>query len=392
MRVSMGRFAFVISLALIGLSSLSGELQSSEKKTALWGGLGFSSFSNDTLSPAAEELRVCAVDKQLGTCGGFDIFAASRKIFAEHSFEHLNLEVGLLAADQTIGYFVSPVITTEFVIKAKAEGQFFYTFLVVGNLLVYEATPTETNYVYSVPYSVQASEYFANELTAREELNYIQEWYRTDRQDDNFFYQMASNAIKSLEIPLSFGNYVQFTDISFSDSVASILSETASPDSWKKTISAFAEARLAAQTGKPIIPSSLGENQLELFFADGSRKINLPQPMYEFELFVKIFKLQAPSADWACFNVGTYYSVKAFEDTLLNVPIVHGEDSCGYYSAKDADPTMAFPANLFEQIHEVMKAFSSAPGGDNYARTHISKNASENLSAIRSIRESVFEN
>ena len=150
----MGRLVFAFSLALISVVSLSGELQSAEKKSALWGGLGFSSFSNDTLSPAAEELRVCAVDKQLENCGGFDIFASSRTIFAEHNFEHVNLAVGLLASDQTIGYFVSPVITTEFVIKAKAEGQFFYTFLVVGNLLVYEVTPTETNYVYSVPYSV----------------------------------------------------------------------------------------------------------------------------------------------------------------------------------------------------------------------------------------------
>lgn len=380
-------FCLIFTLSA-GLSS--GALAETSK--VIWGGVGFSSFGDNSISPAAEEIRLCARGELAAGCEGEDFYKMTRDIFKSASFDEAAIEFRVLSPDERIGKLISPVINSEFVARGKSFDKYHYTFIVLGSLLVYELSPVDTNYIYSVPFGIQTEEYFLSQLSEAEERAYIKNWYTTSVEEDNFFHQMALYGKSRLKVPESWPNRVKFTSIEFSDSVAETLSKTSSLDDWRKVIATFAETRLAAQTGQPIIPSSLGSNQLKWIFQDNEREIVLPKPMYEFGIKVAIFKLEATKPDWTCFNVGTYFSVTAIGEPLLNAPIVHGQDSCVNLPSKHADPNVYFPANLFEQINKVMNAFSSEGSGENYVKTHFNKDAAKNLEAVRNIRKSIFEN
>ena len=377
----------VILLAFIASSSLA-----NDKPSVTWGGLGFASFGKTSLSPAAEKLRVCAESGDLANCQGADIYMIADEMFETQNFDHIGIEYGYIEAAQRIGYVVSPIINSEFVLRGKVNGQYFYTFLVLGNLMLYEVEPDKTTFLSSVPFGMQIDEYFPKKLSEGQELAYLENWYTARNKKDNFFAQMAMFASDKIKRPLSFSNGVKFTNIEFSDSVSEILKATSDLDSWRRVIAAFAEARLAANTGRSVIPSSVDGANLELLFKDGSRKINLPPALFDFEIFAAVFDRTAQGSEWTCFNVGARYIVKSFGEELVNAPMVHGEDSCANLPAANADPLVFFPANLFEQINSVMEAFSAQKGADNYVRAHAMSDHEGIAAAIASVRKQAFEN
>ena len=118
-----------------------------EKSKVFWGGLGFSTFGDSSQTPSAEALRNCAAEDSLDRCGGHDIFEMSRDIFVSSQFDHLEVEARMLPFDQQIGNILSPTISSEFVIKGKVDGKFFYTFLVTGSLMIYEVEANKTNLI-----------------------------------------------------------------------------------------------------------------------------------------------------------------------------------------------------------------------------------------------------
>ena len=364
-----------------------------EKSKVFWGGLGFSTFGDSSQTPSAEALRNCAAEDSLDRCGGHDIFEMSRDIFVSSQFDHLEVEARMLPFDQQIGNILSPTISSEFVIKGKVDGKFFYTFLVTGSLMIYEVEANKTNFISSVPFGIQTDEYFSKPLSKQEELDYFKNWYVSQDPKVNFFVLMADYARSKIDVPFSFSNGIQFTNIDFSDSVKDVLTRTNSLQNWAKSIKSFSETRLAARSGQPIIPSSADGSQLKLVFQDGSREIILRKPAYEFELYVAVFELQKPNAEWTCFNVGTFFTIRsAFEDEpILDVPIVHGEDGCANLPAEGIDETMFFPANLFEQIDSVMKAFGSPNPDTKYVRARALEDAAGALSAIKKFRKEAYE-
>lgn len=378
---------YCLTLSMLGYSVAGVASAETAETDLLWGGLAFSSSGESSLSPAAEELRVCAVSKE---CLEEDIFAKARDVFLSTSFKNVSIVRSTLAYNQRIGYVASPVVNSEFVVRGKSSGEYFYSFIILGNLIVYEVSPNDTSYIYSLPFGVQVDEFFDYKLTSAEEVAYLQNWYLTKDTERNFFNQLASHAEQRLYVPVEFSNDIKFTKIGFSDQVANVLEATAPLSSWKQTISSYAEARLAAQTGKPLIPSSLGESRLDLIFEDGSREVRLREPVYEFEIYVSVFDKQMPSSGWTCFNVGAFYTIESFGEILFDAAVVHGEESCAYLDAGAADPTSFFPANLFEQTDSVMMGFNSKKGSESYLKNHVQGDVQKVITDLRNFRAEVF--
>ena len=115
--------------------------------------------------------------------------------------------------------------------------------------MIYEVEANKTNFISSVPFGIQTDEYFSKPLSKQEELDYFKNWYVSQDPKVNFFVLMAEYARSKIDVPFSFSNGIQFTNIDFSDSVKDVLTRTNSLQNWAKSIKSFSETRLAARSG-----------------------------------------------------------------------------------------------------------------------------------------------
>lgn len=366
---------------------------SAEKLPVVWGGVAISTFGKDTLAPVAQRLLNCDSPSPTNTCP-IDDFA--KKIVLETPFD--KVEVVNTYADDRVSYLVSPVIDAEWVSRVKlSEGvdRYVYQFLIIGSLVVYEVSPAETSLLSSVPVSIYADFYFSQPLTLAQEEKAFEamylsmEPYKGQAGYYNFFNNLVSEAKPILDRPLKFSSSSQFTKVGYSDDVVPVLKANNDLNALSRLFAAWATVNLAQATGEPIIPATLGKNDLKLVFRDASRTLILPKPMYEFDMYVQGVGTYK-NAKYTCFNVGAYYGVKAFDEMLVDAPVEHGDSSCAFLEAGSADPGNIYPANLLAQIQQVMFGFSSNPEDRKYLSSHISTDRNKVLKSFEKIRKEVF--
>ncbi|MDC1275558.1 hypothetical protein N8Z32_02045 [Ascidiaceihabitans sp.] len=366
---------------------------SEEKQKVLWGGLGLSSAFDAPLAPVASTLLTCVSPDEVGRCP-IEVFALEAMLNAD--FDKVELQRGY--AESNVSYLFSPIIDAEWVshvVLAEGDDRYVYQFLILGSALIYEVESGNSQLLSSVPISLYATRYFSKPLSTEEQNDIFEEMYLgTETYNGqkgfyNIFYNMAEQASSKSDAPLTFPGYVKFTGVGFSDGATSALARDFDLDSLTQLMSSWATANLADATDKMIIPSTFGQNQLRLVFRNAEMRLILPEPLYEFDMYVQAVETYKNS-NFTCFDVAAYYGVKNFDDMLLDAPIQHGEDSCAFLKSGTAEANPIYVANLLSQIQKVMFSFSNDPADLNDLQSNILTDKSGVTSSIKKIKQDIF--
>ena len=389
MIVNFVRLGLVLLISgALGVPGLAGG-----KPEVIWGGLAISSSGAEAMAPVAVSLINCNNPSAAGTCPIEDI---AKAMVLDASFEQISVKNTY--AEDRVSYLISAVIDAErvsSVVLGEGDERYVYQFLILGSLVVYEVSPQETILLSSVPVSVYADRYFRNRLSKDQQSNMIKsmylelESYKGKVGYYNFFRNLIDKAEPVLERPLKFGSGVQFTKVSFSDSAAEILSSVNDLDQLSNLFATWATANLSEASGQPIIPATLGANNLKLVFRDAEMTIVLPEPLYEFDMHVQALDTYKNSS-YTCFDVAAYYGVRVFDDLVLDAPIQHGNDSCAFLEGGSAVSAEIYPANLLAQIQQVMFGFSPQVDDWEYIKSHIVQDRKAVLNGFSKVRKDVL--
>ena len=384
---------FSLSLLFLMLGVLGEPAVAEDKQEVIWGGLAMSSHGRSAMAPVAESLLKCSEPSATGSCPIEDL---AKKMVLDAKFEKISVKNTY--AEDRVSYLISAVIDAEMVssvVLGEGEERYVYQFLILGSLVVYEVTPQETLLLSSVPISVYADRYFRNKLSQEQKEAVIRsmylelEAYNGQPGYYNFFSNLIGAAEPVLDRPLKFGSGVQFTKVSFSDVAVEALSRVNDLDTLSNVFAAWATANLAEATGQPIIPSTLGANDLKLVFRDAEMTITLPEALYEFDMHVQALDTYKNSS-YTCFDVAAYYGVRVFDDLILDAPIQHGADSCAFLEDGTAVSAEIYPANLLAQIQQVMFGFSPQKDDWEYIKSHTVQDRKTVLNGFKKVREEVF--
>jgi len=384
---------FSLSLLFLMLGVLGEPAVAGDKQEVIWGGLAMSSHGRSAMAPVAETLLKCSEPSATGSCPIEDL---AKKMVLDAKFEKISVKNTY--AEDRVSYLISAVIDAEMVssvVLGEGEERYVYQFLILGSLVVYEVTPQETLLLSSVPISVYADRYFRNKLSQEQKEAVIRsmylelEAYNGQPGYYNFFSNLIGAAEPVLDRPLKFGSGVQFTKVSFSDAAVEALSRVNDLDTLSNVFAAWATANLAEATGQPIIPSTLGANDLKLVFRDAEMTITLPEALYEFDMHVQALDTYKNSS-YTCFDVAAYYGVRVFDDLILDAPIQHGADSCAFLEDGTAVSAEIYPANLLAQIQQVMFGFSPQKDDWEYIKSHTVQDRETVLNGFKKVREDVF--
>ena len=384
---------FSLSLLFLMLGVLGEPAVAGDKQEVIWGGLAMSSHGRSAMAPVAETLLKCSEPSATGSCPIEDL---AKKMVLDAKFEKISVKNTY--AEDRVSYLISAVIDAEMVssvVLGEGEERYVYQFLILGSLVVYEVTPQETLLLSSVPISVYADRYFRNKLSQEQKEAVIRsmylelEAYNGQPGYYNFFSNLIGAAEPVLDRPLKFGSGVQFTKVSFSDVAVEALSRVNDLDTLSNVFAAWATANLAEATGQPIIPSTLGANDLKLVFRDAEMTITLPEALYEFDMHVQALDTYKNSS-YTCFDVAAYYGVRVFDDLILDAPIQHGADSCAFLEDGTAVSAEIYPANLLAQIQQVMFGFSPQKDDWEYIKSHTVQDRETVLNGFKKVREEVF--
>jgi hypothetical protein len=381
---------FCAALMLIWSASCA---MSEGKQRVLWGGVALSSSLDAPLAPVASQLLNCDNPDELGRC---PIEAFALDVMLGTNFENIDLQTGY--TEDNISYLLSPVIDGEWVSHVQlSEGseRYVYQFLVLGSVLIYEVDAGNSQLLSSAPISVYATRYFSKPLTKQEQSEIFKsmylgsEAYESKEGYYNIFNNMAEGAASKSDVPLKFSGLVKFTGVGYSDDAAKILSSDFNLDALTPLMASWATANLAASTEEMIIPYTLGQNQLRLVFRNAETTLKLPEPLYEFDMYVQAVDTYKNS-NFTCFDVAAYYGVKTFGDMLLDAPIQHGQDSCAFIKSGTADANSIYIANLLSQIQKVMFSFSNDPADLKELQSNIVTKKSDVMNAIKKIKQDIF--
>ena len=384
---------FSLSSLFLMLGVLGEPAVAGDKQEVIWGGLAMSSHGRSAMAPVAETLLKCSEPSATGSCPIEDL---AKKMVLDAKFEKISVKNTY--AEDRVSYLISAVIDAEMVssvVLGEGEERYVYQFLILGSLVVYEVTPQETLLLSSVPISVYADRYFRNKLSQEQKEAVIRsmylelEAYNGQPGYYNFFSNLIGAAEPVLDRPLKFGSGVQFTKVSFSDVAVEALSRVNDLDTLSNVFAAWATANLAEATGQPIIPSTLGANDLKLVFRDAEMTITLPEALYEFDMHVQALDTYKNSS-YTCFDVAAYYGVRVFDDLILDAPIQHGADSCAFLEDGTAVSAEIYPANLLAQIQQVMFGFSPQKDDWEYIKSHTVQDRETVLNGFKKVREDVF--
>ena len=384
---------FCSAIVALTFAATSVDASSEEKPEVIWGGVAISSFGKAAMAPVAEALLNCSNPSSTGVC---PIEEMAKRLVLDAKFEKISVTNDY--AEDRVNYLISVVIDAEkvsSVVLGKGDEPFVYQFLILGSLVVYEVTPQETTLLSSVPISVYADRYYQSDLSIKQQSEVIQgmylelESYKGNVGYYNFFHNLVEDAVPIIDRPLKFGSGVKFTNVGFNDDVAATLSTSNNLEKLSNLFAVWATATLAEATRQPIIPATLGANDLKLVFRDAETLLLLPEPLYEFDMYVQAVDTYQ-NASYTCFDVAAYYGVKVFGEIVLDAPIQHGEDSCAFLESGSAEPDEIYPANLLAQIQQVMFGFSSLSSDRQYIKSHIVQDRDMVLSGFRKIREEVF--
>jgi len=384
---------FSLSSLFLMLGVLGEPAVAGDKQEVIWGGLAISSHGRSAMAPVAESLLKCSEPSATGSCPIEDL---AKKMVLDAKFEKISVKNTY--AEDRVSYLISAVIDAEMVssvVLGEGEERYVYQFLILGSLVVYEVTPQETLLLSSVPISVYADRYFRNKLSQEQKEAVIRsmylelEAYNGQPGYYNFFSNLIGAAEPVLDRPLKFGSGVQFTKVSFSDVAVEALSRVNDLDTLSNVFAAWATANLAEATGQPIIPSTLGANDLKLVFRDAEMTITLPEALYEFDMHVQALDTYKNSS-YTCFDVAAYYGVRVFDDLILDAPIQHGADSCAFLEDGTAVSAEIYPANLLAQIQQVMFGFSPQKDDWEYIKSHTVQDRETVLNGFKKVREEVF--
>ena len=364
-----------------------------EKQKVLWGGLGLSSAFDAPLAPVASKLLTCTAPNDVGLCP-IEAFALETMLNAD--FDKIELQRGY--AESNVSYLFSPMIDAEWVshvVLAEGDDRYVYQFLILGSSLIYEVEAGNSQLLSSVPMSLYATRYFSKPLSTEEQNDIFEamylgtEAYNGQKGYYNIFYNMAEQASSKSDAPLKFPGYVKFTGVGFSDESTSVLAKDFDLDNLTPLLASWATANLADATDKMIIPSTFGQNQLRLVFRNAEMRLILPEPLYEFDMYVQAVETYKNS-NFTCFDVAAYYGIKSFDDMLLDAPIQHGEDSCAFLKSGTAEANPIYVANLLSQIQKVMFSFSNDPADLNDLQRNIVTDKSGVTSTIKKLKQDIF--
>jgi len=366
---------------------------SQERPEVVWGGLAISSFGNSAMAPVAQALLNCSNPSVSGSCAIEDM---AKEMVLDADFEKISVKNAY--AEDRVNYLISIVIDAEkvtSVVLGEGDEPYVYQFLILGSLVVYEVSPEETTLLSSVPISVYTDRYYRNRLSQAQQADVIQSMYLEQESYKgqigyyNFFSNLISAAEPVIDRPLKFGSGVKFTQVGFNDDAAKALSKANNLDHLSNLLAVWATANLAEATGQPIIPATLGANDLKLVFRDAEITLILPDPLYEFDMYVQAVDTYK-NASYTCFDVAAYYGVKVFGEMALDAPIQHGDESCAFLESGTAVPAEIYPANLLVQVQQVMFGFSPSSDDRQYIRSHIVQDRESVLTGFKNIREEVF--
>ena len=366
---------------------------SDEKPEVVWGGVAISSFGNSAMAPVAEALLNCTNPSATGSCAIEDM---AKRMVLDADFEKISVKNTY--AEDRVNYLISVVIDAEkvtSVVLGEGDEPYVYQFLILGSLVVYEVSPEETTLLSSVPISVYADRYYRNRLSQTQQADVIKgmylelESYNGQVGYYNFFSNLINAAEPLIDRPLKFGSGVKFTQVGFNEDAANVLSSANNLDNLSKLLAVWATANLAEATGQPIIPATLGANDLKLVFRDAETSLILPEPLYEFDMYIQAVDTYK-NASYTCFDVAAYYGVKVFGEMALDAPIQHGDESCAFLESGTAVAAEIYPANLLVQVQQVMFGFSPRSDDRQYIRSHIVQDRQTVLNGFKNIREEVF--
>jgi len=373
--------------------SLATTALASERNQVLWGGVGLSSPFDNPLAPVANKLMHCESTDESGRCP-IDSYALN--VMLDADFEKIELQVAY--AEDRINYLLSPVIDAEWVSHVKlAESSepYVYQFLILGAVLIYEVSAEGSQLLSSVPVSVYATRYFSKPLSLSQRNDIFEQMYlgvdSFNGQEGyyNIFNNLADQAAIHSDAPLKFPGLVKFTGVGYSDDVANTLSNDFDLSAITPVLASWATSNLASATGEMIIPFTLGQNDLRLVFRNAETRLTLPEPIYEFDMYVQAVETYKNS-NYTCFDVAAYYGVKTFDDLLLDAPIQHGQDSCAFLQNGTARPNQIYVANLLSQIQKVMFSFSRDATDLNKLQSNIVSEKSMITSTIKKLKQDIF--
>jgi hypothetical protein len=344
-----------------------------------WGGVSLvEAASSSTESVAAALFRCpqmpCAIQLE-----------AADQIVKKAKYEKIDVIFGKLAANETLGYILTPVLSSELVMEADhGDLGYSYTYIIFGSLMIIEVDPNESSYIYSLPYIFQVEDWPGKKISKEAQDAFLSDIYLNKKREYNYFQEMAAAASSLMEVRVAFPKYAQVNSIQFSDEVLEVLNQTGTTDAWRRRVTNFFEARLAAEIESPLLPAGFGEGTIDVVFADASRRIKLPPPFYDLKLDVQRFVRQDfPDQGAICFMVKTNVKISADNEDMFNLDFTRKKDSCIDVpkGSKRLDKEF-FPASLFSQLFRIANAFNGKPDA-NYLKRNV-KDAAAAKTALKS--------
>jgi len=347
-----------------------------DKPTVVWGGVSLASHASTPeeqrkAMPVIGEMLMCKNTTE--GCGGIDINAVAREAFANTEFRDFDIEVGSVSASQLQGHIITPVITSEAIVEAfegKSVG-YSYSYRIFGNLMILQFLPGEVQYVAAHPFILNYFDVSKTKLSDAQKREVFKSLYLNDDKGVNFFAQLRDAAQKDLRLNVDEHNYVQINSVELSDEVLAVLTQAYGAESWKQQIAKFFESNLAASTGRPILPSALGDRttqQLLIVFRDASKKLVVPPAGYSVGLVIDRFlrhEAKSGSEQIICFMVASSILVEdPYGEQIGNLRFARKRDSCGATNpgTQRAD-VMYFPESMYSLLYRVSQQFDGKIDG-----------------------------
>lgn len=348
-----------------------------DAETVVWGGVSLGSYADTPeqqlkAMPVIGQMLICN-NTQEG-CDGVDVNEVARRAFGGQKFQDFNVEVKNISVNQVQGYIITPVITSEAVVEAfegKSVG-YSYSYRIFGNLMILQFLPGEVNYVAAYPFILNYFDIKKTKLTEAQKQDVFRSLYLNNEKGVNYFDKLREAAQKTLSLDVGEHNYVQINSVELSDEVLSVLTKAHDRESWQQQIASFFEANLAASTGKPILPSVVGEQttkNLQIVFRDGSKELVVPPAGYSIGLVIDRFlrhEAKSGSELIICFMVASSVLVDdPYGERIGDLRFARKRDSCGATNPGTvrAD-VMYFPESMYSLLYRISQQFDGKVDGD----------------------------
>ncbi len=332
----------------------------------IWGGVSLATIG-DTLDdqlavyPAAAMMMYCKSRAEGCPHGSLNDIARERLGFRQ--IGTLSISMDGVGIAQSSGDILSPVLAGEMVLEGY-EGPtvgYSYTYMIFVNLMVLRFEGGKAEYVASFPFILRWLDFKPERQSREAQVAVLRAMYASDELGFNLFDELGKAADTGLKLRHDDSRLVAITDVVLSDEVGEVLEQTYSRAAWSQQIANFFEANIAVATGKPILPSRLGEDgrkTLNLVFDDATRQLAIPDPGWRIKINVERFvrdDVVSGTEKLACFMVATRFQVTdPFGDEVANIRLTRKQDACSELKAgMKREDRVYFPENLLSQLSQL---------------------------------------